>query len=525
MKSYHSHLASTTIQKSLKIKRNKVLRSSAIFPFMINKDMDTNILFMGYWLLKRNLLSIDLKIKIRLQNGKLILKKIKKIKSIKAFKISVKKILGKKFLKETIIGSIELEIFSKKDMVYPYPALVVNFEGKKSSSVVHTCGRIYNNKNDLKQNNEFIVPETGIDILPNKNFSPFFSFVNGNKKIINDKLSIKIINYLGEELNKKITLQNIKPYQTEFIFFLNEIEKKFLRNKKGSIKIKHNFKSFFPRFLSGNMDINKNNSSLTHTYYDTSNQKDKITFWKNPNKKIFYDSTVSFPIFKNKNSYTELVVYPNFPKCNLKFNLEFYNELGKCIKILKSVLVVNSKIRKPIYLNIKDILKKKDININKNKDYLVKLIIDGKGKVPTRLKFGLNLGLKKKYDIPTNICFNAHVPNERILSKPGTFKWCPILNKFNSSVVITNTSNLKNKFKKAVLKLNFWNEFNGKKIQKNIVINDNGVFWFDLNKDIKIRSFLKKGTGWLTVQSDNPFVNGWYFESSEHGFVGGDHLF
>ena len=174
MKSYHSHLASTTIQKSLKIKRNKVLRSSAIFPFMINKDMDTNILFMGYWLLKRNLLSIDLKIKIRLQNGKLILKKIKKIKSIKAFKISVKKILGKKFLKETIIGSIELEIFSKKDMVYPYPALVVNFEGKKSSSVVHTCGRIYNNKNDLKQNNEFIVPETGIDILPNKNFSPFF---------------------------------------------------------------------------------------------------------------------------------------------------------------------------------------------------------------------------------------------------------------------------------------------------------------------------------------------------------------
>ena len=85
------------------------------------------------------------------------------------------------------------------------------------------------------------------------------------------------------------------------------------------------------------MDINKNNSSLTHTYYDTSNQKDKITFWKNPNKKIFYDSTVSFPIFKNKNSYTELVVYPNFPKCNLKFNLEFYNELGKCIKILKSV--------------------------------------------------------------------------------------------------------------------------------------------------------------------------------------------
>ena len=219
MKSYHSHLSSTTIQKSLKIKKNKILRSSAIFPFIINQEMDTKILFMGYWLLKRNLLSVDLRVKIRSENGKLIIKKIKRISSIKAFKISVKKLLGKKSFLQSIIGSIELEILSKKDMVYPYPAIVVNFEGKKSSSVVHTCGRIYNNKRDLKQNNEYKVPETGIDILPNKNFFPFFSFVNGNKKIIQDKISIKIINYLGEELNKKIVLKNIRPYQTKFVFF------------------------------------------------------------------------------------------------------------------------------------------------------------------------------------------------------------------------------------------------------------------------------------------------------------------
>ena len=324
MKSYHSHLSSTTIQNPLKIKKNKILRSSAIFPFIINKDMDTNILFMGYWLLKRNLVSIDFRVKIRSEIGKLLVKQVKKISSVKAFKISVKKMLKKTSLDKNITGSIELEILSKKDMVFPYPALVVNFDGRKSSSVVHTCGRIYNNKNDLKQNNEYLVPETGIDILPNKNFSPFFSFVNGNKKIVNDKLSVKIINYLGEELNKEITLQNIRPYQTKFIFFLNRIEKIFLKNKKGSVKINHNFKSFFPRFLSGNIEDNKHNASLTHTYYDTSNQKDNKTFWKNPNKKIFHDSTVSFPIFKDKDSYTEFVVYPNFPKCNLKFNLKHY---------------------------------------------------------------------------------------------------------------------------------------------------------------------------------------------------------
>ena len=95
----------------------------------------------------------------------------------------------------------------------------------------------------------------------------------------------------------------------------------------------------------------------------------------------------------------------------------------------------------------------------------------------------------------------------------------------NKCCAITNTSNLKGKYKKANIKMNFWNEFNNKKILKKAIINDNGVFWFDLNKNKKIKEFLKKGTGWVTIQSDNPFVNGWYFERSMYGFVGGDHLF
>ena len=61
-------------------------------------------------------------------------------------------------------------------MVYPYPALVVNYQGKDSSAVVHTCGRIYNNRKDFLENNQQKVLETGIDIIPNKDFIPFFLF-------------------------------------------------------------------------------------------------------------------------------------------------------------------------------------------------------------------------------------------------------------------------------------------------------------------------------------------------------------
>ena len=58
-------------------------------------------------------------------------------------------------------------------MVYPYPAFVINFDGLNNSSTVHTCGRIYNDKDDAIANNKFIVPETGFDIIANEKFNPF----------------------------------------------------------------------------------------------------------------------------------------------------------------------------------------------------------------------------------------------------------------------------------------------------------------------------------------------------------------
>ena len=525
MKSYQAHLSSTGLKNPLSIRKNQVLRSSAIFPFIINDTMDTKILFMGYWLLKRDIKNITLKVSLRSKNGKLIKKKLMTIKEVKAFSISVKKNLNYRLNNQRKTGSIELEIFSKTNMVYPYPAIVVNYEGKNSSTVVHTCGRIYNDKKDFKQNNQQNVNETGIDIIPNQNFMPFFSFVNGKSKILKDELKIQVINYFGETFIKKISIKNLKPYETKFVFFLNQNEKKFLKGKKGTVKIKHNFDSFFPRFLSGNIETNNNNSSLTHTYYDTSKQKNKDTFWPNPKKKIFYDSSVSFPLFKNKKSYTELVIYPNFPKCNIKFGLEIFDNNGLKIKKIKSVLKIIKKIENPIYLNIKEILKIKKVKLNFKKNYLIKIIVDGQGKVPTRLKFGLNLGFKNEYDVPSNICFNAHVPNIKVLSKPGTFKWAPLLNKYNSLFTITNTSNLKIKNKKANIILNFWNENNNKCLKKKIIIKDNGSYWFDLNKQEKIKKFLMNKTGWVTIKSDNPFVNGWYIEKSSAGFIGADHFF
>ena len=128
MKTYQEHLRSTNPSKNNPIKRKPVLRSSAIFPFMINKFLDTKILFLGYWLIKRNIKQVKIRVILRSRKGLVLSKKLKVVNKVKAFSISVKKIIDYKDLENTIFGSIELEVFSKQDMIYPSPAFVINFE-------------------------------------------------------------------------------------------------------------------------------------------------------------------------------------------------------------------------------------------------------------------------------------------------------------------------------------------------------------------------------------------------------------
>ena len=152
-------------------------------------------------------------------------------------------------------------------------------------------------------------------------------------------------------------------------------------------------------------------------------------------------------------------------------------------------------------------------------------MIDGNGSLPSRLKFGLNIGKPNKFDVPSNICFNAQVPNKEIFKKSGTFKWCPILNNKNSSIILANFSYKKKGFKKTIVKIKFWREIDNKFLEKKILINDNGSYLIEVYKDKKIMSFIGKETCWVTFNSNNPFLNGYYLDDLGTGIVGADHLF
>ena len=180
---------------------------------------------------KRNIKEVNILVTIRNKSGTIVKRFNKLVNQVKSYSVNLKNEISNNKT-TSFIGSIELEVFSTQDMVFPYPAFVINFDGVNSSSVVHSCGRIYNDQDDFKVNNQILVPETGFDITDKKKFNPFFSFVNGNEDLKNSEITLDLVNYLGKEKTKKIKFKRIKPYETLFVDFLNKNDRDFLKIKR-----------------------------------------------------------------------------------------------------------------------------------------------------------------------------------------------------------------------------------------------------------------------------------------------------
>ena len=76
------------------------------------------------------------------------------------------------------------------------------------------------------------------------------------------------------------------------------------------------------------------------------------------------------------------------------------------------------------------------------------------------------------------------------MNKKETFRWFPIINKRNSQFIISNISPVKKGFRSSNIILKFWREKDNRFVKKKITIRDNGFYWFKLNKNKTIKSFL-----------------------------------
>lgn len=523
MKSYKEHLRSTnSYGETQSLLKKPTLRSSAVFPLIHKHKRLTSIFtFMGYWLKKREIKKVLVILTTRDAEGSIIFLKKIEVDTDKSYVFLSSDLISG--ISNDFIGSLEIEIFSIVDMVFPFPAITFAIKGINGLTFVHTCGRIYNNFDDLKSNQEDLVPETGFDLLCGKSYSPFFSFINGPIEINNKKIYLEYFNEKGEKIIKSKVIKNLKPYGLGWIKLSNKdlvIEKN--EDRKIGVKIKHNFEGFFPRFIAGNILNNYEDISLTHSYYDSLHANNFDSIWKNPSIKKYNDSVIALP-FDTKFSEIELAIYPIFTKSPTSIKFELYNSNGKLINsknISKKIATSEDKLT---YIRLFDIFKN---YIKIVKFGMVKVILNGKGRVPMRMKFGLNfIRSTDKINLPSNVCFGAQVSNEKMLNKPKTFRWCTLFDVDNQKIILHNTSFLKKCFREATIEIEACREIDNKKLKWLIELPYNSTIEVLDGKKKDLKKFLKKSIGWISFTCSSPFILGYYITDYGNGVIGADHLY
>jgi hypothetical protein len=526
MKSIQNHLSSRLeFGADVDDFRKPVFRSSVLFPAIINENFSTRLTFLGYWFLKRQITEIAIVITCRNQLGEIIKRDNRIIHTAKSYILDLKELLDDADT-SSFLGSIEVEIFSTKDMVYPFPAFVINIFNSDFCTAVHSVGRTYNNIEDQLQAESAIVPEAGFDIRETNDLHGFLSFVNGSSLLEDGQISYIITNSKYEKIFGEINLGKILPYEMIFFEFNKYVDNLdfFLGNNSGTISLKHNFQGFFPRFLVGNLQDSFPSLSITHSYYDCTSCKQESDYWMQNDSRHF-DSGILIPLFLLNDFYTDLIIYPIASPSEFTLSIQILQTNGDVISSFPNFIKINSNDQKLLKIDFKELFENNQIDFNKAKSAFITADWNS-NKIPTRLKYGLNVGIKNKQSkLPCNICFPSILANPAIETKPGSFHWCPLLNVGNSVFTLSNASTIKNYSRTTNVILTFYRENDSKIIKRNIVIPPFGNYVFELDNEPEIKDFIGTQPGWLTATADVPYLYGFYFDFQSCGFVAGDHVF
>jgi len=526
MKSYKEHLSSIkSFGEQVSVKRRPVFRGSAIFPVIQHAKLNTRVLYMGYWMVKNNITELGLLITLRDQLGTIIYRDTQQINNPSSKEVEVGGILKAiEFPGDYFEGSIELEIFSSKDLVFPFPAFVVNYYNEKGSSAVHTTGRVYNDVEDM-QSNSVEVKECGFDLFPGEDMDPFFAFVNGHEVNSNAQFTLEVISKKGISNTKEISIGELSGLESKFIKLKDFLPiDEWIEGEVGTLKITHNLKGMFPRFIAGNFSKSAEALAITHTYYDNSKNSSEDAYWTNTNPDLMHDSSVFVPLFLDDDWYSELKLYPIYSPSEHTIEVQFFDEKGKIVHTIENFLQIANDHNEFVEVNFNELVEAEGLNKSEIKGVMLIKHCAEKNRIPSRLKYGLNVGRKgRAFDLPTNICFASSVSNEKIITKSGTFKWLPLLNSGHSVGIIENSSFVKDYQQKAEVTANYYKKDNPIPLTRNFTINPNGQVRLEL--DDELAAFADGNAIWVTIQANSPFVKAWYFEFNESGIMGGDHSF
>lgn len=523
MRSYYEHLLQTQKVQSPDVVK-AIFRASAIFPAYHTSEISTRYIFLGYWLIKRNIKELVCIATLRNHQGEILVKKEFPIQEKKGYSIELSELLLLCHTEASLFtGSVEIEFFSSEPLVYPFPAVTINIYGKKFSSVVHAAQRVYNDAEDMAANEKEHVAESGFNIAIDQNREPYLTLINGPQKEDKFKLDFQFVNHREEILHVNETIEHLAPYETRFIYpaqIPNLQLNQFLQGFLGTIKINFKLRWIYPRLIVGTFDKSLPAFSVTHSYYDCSCSIKPTDYWQDTDKE-YYPASLILPIAITEDYFTKITFYPIYSPSNSVIDLEILDQMGNVQLKKKEILSFENSSGKYLVIDINEICK----DLSKKSRLSAHLIARSfdESQIPARIKVSLDIGHIDK-GMPCNICTNLVPFNPQLKDKSTTFRWLPMLADHpGSSCWIMNNSPKIEQLESTFIELVFYREKDTEVLKRTLSIVPKGFIEIRTEQDDELSEFLNGRIGWCTVLASNSYISTYYFSDNPSGVVGGDH--
>ncbi len=520
MRSYREHVETLLDPQTKPLVRRPTFRSSAIFPVILSEGIRCRLLFLGYWALKRDIPTITLVATLRDQTGTTIYRHVESIREPKTYRIELQDMFSIGL--SDFEGSIEVEFFSGQDLVFPYPAVVINYYGDHFNTVVHTAQRVYNDHEDWRTNSQTVVPESGFNLYADLDREPFIALVNGPQAVQRQTIMLTVYNYLQEKTTIEFPMEGLNPYETVALYPARQMDlARFLDGQVGTAKVQFEVAWIYPRLLVGNVQKALPAMSVTHTYYDCSSAENNNDYWLESDP-AWNDASLMVPVKADKDRFTKVYFYPIYSPSHVDIDVELYNASGHRLGVCAEVMKLSSPGPTFGAVDMGSLCAKLDIDTAQPLTARVIAHRHADSSFPARIKLGLDQG-HLQGSFPCNICTNLHPYNPSLESKPHCFRWLPI---FSEGVIwLLNSSPAKRYTREAVVDLSFFREQDTQKLERTVTIPAHGFIVIEPAQNMELKAFLQNSIGWCTAKSSNPYLSTYYFVENESGVIGGDHGF
>lgn len=276
-----------------------VLRSSAIFWVKNSEKLKTTVSFSNYWKYKNNL---DVKVILNLRDlsGSLIERIFPDFESSQVVNYCPPL---------NFEGSVEVEVFSLKNMRIPYAAVMAVYETLQGISMVHSYARGYSHHEIEDGRVISLGRESCWTIREAEDITSFCVFHNGHSKRPAQSVEVSVRNHKNEERSAIFLLPELRPYETFIIEprkYISDLPR-WLNGFPGNGRLSFELSGGFTRMLCGVKDLNERDLQVTHSNFDYSAHTTDLIEGKN------LLAWMGIPKF-TKEFHKEIIVYPDsFP--------------------------------------------------------------------------------------------------------------------------------------------------------------------------------------------------------------------